>query len=106
MPIWRKFAAGSARPGRLNEPRRRFSACCLAWRRLLATLREALLSYIEYLCAKSRERHLVAQLRYAVRSAGLLALVAAVLFLPLASQAQVPIQAKSGFLAEHYDVSA
>ena len=48
----------------------------------------------------------MAQLRYAVRSAGLLALVAAVLFLPLASQAQVPIQAKSGFLAEHYDVSA
>jgi len=52
------------------------------------------------------ERHLVAQLRYAVRSTGLLALAAAVLFLPLASQAQVPLQAKPSFLAEHYDVSA
>src|SRR5256886_13272203 len=30
----------------------------------------------------------------------------AVVFLPLASQAQAPLQAKPSFLAEHYDVSA
>ena len=48
----------------------------------------------------------MAQLRNALRTAGLLIVAAAVLFLPLASQAQAPLQAKSGFLAEHYDVSA
>ena len=52
------------------------------------------------------ERHLVAQLRYAVRTVGLFFVVAAVLFLPLASQAQARLQAKPSFLAEHYDVSA
>ncbi|HWT87903.1 MAG TPA: M1 family aminopeptidase [Candidatus Angelobacter sp.] len=48
----------------------------------------------------------MAQLRYAVRTVGLFFVVAAVLFLPLASQAQAPLQARPSFLAEHYDVSA
>jgi len=48
----------------------------------------------------------VAQLRYAVRSLGLLVLAAAVLFLSNASEAQAPVQARLSFLAEHYDVSA
>ncbi len=48
----------------------------------------------------------MAQLRYAVRSLGLLVLAAAVLFLSNASEAQAPVQARLSFLAEHYDVSA
>ena len=48
----------------------------------------------------------MAQLRYAVRSLGLLVLTASVLFLLSASEAQAPVQARLSFLAEHYDVSA
>ena len=54
----------------------------------------------------SQERHLVDQLRNALRSCGLLVLTATAFLLPVASKAQVQAQAKPGFLAEHYDVSA
>jgi aminopeptidase N len=58
---------------------------------------------------KSLERHLVAQLRTALRPCGFLLVVAAFLSLPLksqASQAQNQVQPGPIFVAEHYDVSA
>lgn len=55
---------------------------------------------------KSLERHLVDQLRKALRSCGILALAAFPVLLPIAAQAQVQLQAKPSFLAEHYDINA
>jgi aminopeptidase N len=55
---------------------------------------------------KSSERHLVAQLRNALRLCRFLVVAAAVLTLPIRSQAQVQVVAKPSFMAEHYDVSA
>jgi hypothetical protein len=55
---------------------------------------------------KSLERHLVAQLRNALRLCGFLLMAAAVLSLPVESQAQTQSQSGPIFVAEHYDVSA
>ena len=58
---------------------------------------------------KSFERHLVAQLRNVLRLCGFLLVTAAVLSLPVKSQAsQSQVQPVAGpiFVAEHYDVSA
>ena len=55
---------------------------------------------------KSFERHLVDQLRNTLRSCALHALAITVVLLPAASQAQVQVQAKPSFLAEHYDINA
>lgn len=46
------------------------------------------------------------QLRKAIRSWGILALAAFPVLLPVATQAQVQLQAKPSFLAEHYDINA
>ncbi len=46
------------------------------------------------------------QLRNALRSCGLLVLVAGLLAIPCATEAQVQLQARPSFLAENYDVSA
>jgi len=48
----------------------------------------------------------VDQLRNALRSCGLLVLVAGLLAIPCATEAQVQLQARPSFLAENYDVSA
>ncbi len=55
---------------------------------------------------KSLERHLVAQLRNALRLCGLLVLTSAVLSLPVESLGQSQPQSGPIFVAEHYDVSA
>jgi len=55
---------------------------------------------------KSVERHLVAQLRIALRLCGFLFMAAAVLSLPAESQTQSQSQSGPIFVAEHYDVSA